>query len=479
MSQLHERLEHLVNYSSQLIFVGSDSVATQQRTLSDFLAAQSHNTEVSFLTADESQSSSDYRRIICRQLANHTVGSFVRPLNELLHDMDADKGHYLVCIAKAQCIDMEFLQELWEWVTNARQVNANIHVNVILFANEQWTQDAQKWLPEHQSSKPVLLSSQSLDVVGFDVSALEELMAQRPSFFTGETRHSIIRKKWFIAAVLISFLLVFSALMFWQYPNEIDRFIQTGELPSNELAMTPKLVENQADESYRTVSEASDINSESPEQSTGYEPKLEVIAPKLANEILVSQWPAEADEALLEPTEADGGSESAQNETANDDAQALNLNPPSNNLPVNNTATDEQDFAVPDITSVAQLDANLAASLRDNNTSASVSSENQLSDFEFDEAQLLSLSEQRFVIQLSGIQNRSVLQSYIADNQLNDSTLIYETQRYGGAWYVVLHAESFGTIAEANQAILQLPDRIQSSGPFVKSLQQVHSEINN
>lgn len=31
-SELHERLEYLVNYSSQLIFVSGESIAQQQKT---------------------------------------------------------------------------------------------------------------------------------------------------------------------------------------------------------------------------------------------------------------------------------------------------------------------------------------------------------------------------------------------------------------------------------------------------------------
>ena len=39
-SELHERLEYLVNYSSQLIFVSGESIAQQQKTLEAFVFQQ-------------------------------------------------------------------------------------------------------------------------------------------------------------------------------------------------------------------------------------------------------------------------------------------------------------------------------------------------------------------------------------------------------------------------------------------------------
>lgn len=231
MSQLHKRLEHLVNYSSQLIFVSSDSIADQQRTLSEFLSLQHESTEVSFFSASKATDASDYRRTICRQLANHTVGSFVRPLRELLQDLDGEKGHYLVCISQAEMLNATFLNELWDWVTSCREHQQDLHINIILFAEQTWTEQAQTWLPSHHINKPVLLSSQSIDAVGFDVSALENLMAQKRAFFAADDAHNIIRKKWFIVSVLSLFLLIFLALIALQYPQQTKYFIETGELP--------------------------------------------------------------------------------------------------------------------------------------------------------------------------------------------------------------------------------------------------------
>ena len=91
-SELHDRLEYLVNYSSQLIFVSGESIAQQQKTLEAFVFQQHDDTEIAYLTAQENMEPSDYRRQLCRQLLGQVVGSFVRPLNELLSDLNSHEG---------------------------------------------------------------------------------------------------------------------------------------------------------------------------------------------------------------------------------------------------------------------------------------------------------------------------------------------------------------------------------------------------
>ncbi|MFC4700949.1 SPOR domain-containing protein [Glaciecola siphonariae] len=508
MSQLHERLEHLVNYSSQLIFVSSDSLANQQRTLTDFLAKQHESTEVSFFTASADQEPSDYRRIICRQLADHTVGSFVRPLSELLSDLSPDKGHFLVCISQAQHIDMNFLNELWEWVTNSRVQNENIHINIILFAEQTWTENAQTWLPTHHTNKPVLLSSQSVDAVGFDVNALENLMAQKRAFFANDDAHSLVRKNWFIGAVMLVFLLIFATLISLQYPEHVKAFIAGETLPAapDKSQTAPTSSENNelensntadnaslenADDTVSADTESAVFDSTDEVNASGYESQLELVEDKqgIADAMLVSNWPGEdAQELPLTPRVPASTAPQEQSTTAN------------------SAQSDAQDFAVPDIVSVDQLNTILSEQLNapqaegqqqgegDNLSSPSQTSGAQVNNapasnaapanetaaqtpYPFDEAALLALPSNQVVLQLSGIQNRSVLDSYIGDNQLTQNTWIYQTQRYGGPWFVVLYRASFDSIEQATEVVASLPESVRNSGPFAKRVSQVQQEI--
>lgn len=447
MSQLHKRLEQLVHYSSQLIFVSSDSIADQQRTLSEFLSLQHDTTEVSFFSADSEQSATDYRRIICRQLANHTVGSFVRPLNELLQDLDPSKGQYLVCISHAQAIESEFLQELWDWVTLCREHQQDLHINIILFAKQAWTEQAQTWLPSNNLNKPVLLSSQSIDAVGFDVSALESLMAQKRAFFAADDNQNILRNRWFITAVMSVFLLVFAALITMQYPEQVKHVLNTGALPKQaENAQTTSALV--LPEQFPAQAEA-DRQPDSAAHILSYEAPLELVAQSEDTQTLfASVWPSQ------------------QNSEA---------------------AEQPKDFAVPDIVSVEQLEqqqtpSNSATSFDSaatelNIDQVTVTDISEPIQYTFDAETLMSLEQNLIVLQLSGMQNRSVLNDYLNDNNLVGLTWVYQTQRYGGEWFVVLFNQPFNSIDQAIEAVNLLPPKVQQSGPFAKQVLQVQQEI--
>ncbi len=133
-SELHERLEYLVNYSSQLIFVSGESIAQQQKTLEAFVFQQHDDTEIAYLTAQENMEPSDYRRQLCRQLLGQVVGSFVRPLNELLSDLNSHEGPILIAITQAHNLPDALLQELWDLVLQSRFAGNKQHLNVLLFA---------------------------------------------------------------------------------------------------------------------------------------------------------------------------------------------------------------------------------------------------------------------------------------------------------------------------------------------------------
>ena len=484
MSELQERLEHLVNYSSQLIFVSGDSIAQQQRALEEFLSVQKENTEISYFTSELTMESPDFRRIICRQLLGQKVGSFVRPLKELLKDLHEQPGPFLLCIKQAQTLPNPFLQELWDWVTESKKLSPNHHVNVILFGETAWAEKAKKWLPKRNSSRPVLLSTQSVDSTKFDVNALENLMAEERAVFSldmfrrDEFSSPIVTQKWFIVSVLVLLLSVFIGLMSWQYPDHVKSLLQTGSLPpevdinADQLAVRNEQLEidrkeDIADETAatETVPDNLELVSSWDEAKQTSDTKIDALKQSIDEKKEAQEQDALAIAKLDEPLLS---SETSNSDLAIEDA--------------------EGDFAVPDILSVEQLDATLGNQLL--SLSQADELENELEDeiapeqsidplYEFDEAALLALSEPAVLLQLSGIQNRSVLSEFIADNQLQDIVWVYQTTRYGGAWHVVLFKQRFDSLNAARQATELLPESVRSTEPFAKDLTQIKLEIRN
>lgn len=480
MSDLQERLEHLVNYSSQLIFVSGDSIAQQQRALEEFLSVQKENTEISYFTSELTMESPDFRRIICRQLLGQKVGSFVRPLKELLKDLHEQPGPFLLCIKQAQTLPNPFLQELWDWVTESKKLSPNHHVNVILFGETAWAEKAKKWLPKRNSSRPVLLSTQSVDSTKFDVNALENLMAEERAVFSldmfrrDEFSSPIVTQKWFIVSVLVLLLSVFIGLMSWQYPDHVKSLLQTGSLPpevdinADQLAIRNEQLE---------IDRKEDIADE-----TAADEKIP------DNLELVSSWDeakqtsdTKIDALKLSIDEKKEVQEQDALATAKLDEPSLNSETSTSDLAIEDA---EGDFAVPDILSVEQLDATLGNQLlspsQDDELEDELAPEQSIATlYEFDEATLLALSEPAVLLQLSGIQNRSVLNEFIADNQLQDIVWVYQTTRYGGAWHVVLFKQRFDSLNAARQATELLPESVRLTEPFAKDLTQIKLEIRN
>ncbi len=540
MSELQDRLEHLVNYSSQLIFVSGDSIAQQQRALEEFLSVQKENTEISYFTSDLTMESPDFRRTICRQLLGQKVGSFVRPLKELLKDLHEQPGPFLLCIKQAQTLPNSFLQELWDWVTESKKQSPDHHVNVILFGETAWAEKAKKWLPKRNSSRPVLLSSQSVDSSIFDVNALESLMSEeRPTFSLSMFRHDeysppIVTQKWFIVTILVLLFCVFIGLMSWQYPSHVKSVLQTGhfppesELTADQLAIFNQQLDAQsvqqqnADAPGLAASQADKATmQQSMEQST-----LEVNE---SDSPLVASWD-EAKQASNNNIDAIKQSIENTKQISLDDAAAINNAAALNNATVDIVDAEQEallsegDFAVPDIISIEQLDATLGSGLISNNadqidneTSSRIDSdtestiiepseqevlleesdaeaiappsENELSQsirstadsivYEFNESSILALSEPGVLLQISGIQNKSVLNEYITDNELQDIVWIYQTTRYGGPWHVVLINQRFSSLSEAREAAALLPQSAQANAAFAKDLAQIKLEIRN
>jgi DamX protein len=520
LSELQERLEHLVNYSSQLIFVSGDSIAQQQRTLDAFLSMQKENTEISYFTSELSMESPDFRRIICRQLLGQKVGSFVRPLKELLKDLHEQPGPYLLCIKQAQTLPNAFLQELWDWVTESKAQSQNHHVNVILFGETAWAEKAKSWLPKRNSSRPVLLSTQSIDSTKFDVNALESLMAEeRPSFSLALFRRDefsppIVTQKWFIVSILVLLLSVFIGLMSWQYPDHVKSLLQTGTLPPEAQLNTDKLalLNEQLDREVKTkgqtkeeFTDSSLSKQESMQLSTPKEIqfKLHLNSTKDKPQLITSWDDAKqtSNDKIKSLKENINGQQTAQD---GDAALITNLDEvtPIASDDVIDADEADGDFAVPDIISVEQLDATLGNQLltpsqEEQLAIDTLASEDTLSTvpeqaaaqekhdlrdnrlYEFDEAMLLALPEPGVLLQLSGIQNRRVLNEFIVDNQLQDLIWVYQTTRYGAAWHVVLLNQRFTSLNATRQAVELLPSSLQSTQPFAKDLEQIKLEIRN
>ncbi|OFC69718.1 SPOR domain-containing protein [Alteromonas confluentis] len=233
-SELHERLEYLVNYSSQLIFVSGDSAAQQKKTLESFVFQQHDETEIAYVTADPIMELADYRRQLCRQLLGTLVGSYTRPLNELLAGLNEHVGPILITITQAEYIPDSLLQELWDLVLQSRFAGNKQHLNVLLFGESSWAERAKKWLPAKNTDTPLLISSQSVatqqpgseldKMIENRRKAFHEHVAKRDGYdgYMETQSTSLLKKPLFITLMILLLLSIFIAIVYWQYRDDID-----------------------------------------------------------------------------------------------------------------------------------------------------------------------------------------------------------------------------------------------------------------
>ena len=477
-NELHERLEYLVNYSSQLIFVSGDSIAQQQKTLEAFVFQQHDDTEIAYLSAQETMDVSDYRRQLCRQLLGQVVGSFVRPLNELLVDLNNHEGPILVAITQSHHLPDSFLQELWDLVLQSRFAGNKQHLNVLLFADSQWAERAKQWLPAKNTETPLIISSQSvIDEQPNFASDLDKMIATRREAFQAHlenrqqqsalTFSNPLKSRWLYVLLLCVFVSTFSGLVYWQYGDDIASL-------------------------FAPIDNADGANANLVAPGSAYD---QIAAETMGNEAGVN-----AEGSLIGGAATIKGADDINNNFASsDDTVNASVNTQSNEAAQNQPealitswqnaiSKDTGDLskkgsALPQDKRAASgtsenangaNTANLAEPKPSLNTDASASGP-ELGVTSSTEAPFIAPNE--YALQMLAMKNEQVLNDFIEENNLAQQTRVYKTRRYSGDWYVVIYAQTFSSATQAQQAKQALPDYPGNGSAFVKNGQQILQEI--
>ena len=450
-SELHERLEYLVNYSSQLIFISGDSIAEQQKTLEAFVFQQHDDTEIAYLTADADVDISDYRRQLCRQLLGQVVGSFVRPLNELLSSLNDFDGPILIAITQAQHIPDKLLQELWDLVLQSRFAGNKQHLNVLLFAQTQWAEKVKQWLPAKNTQTPLLISSQSISLEK-PASELDQMMAERRAAFQAHLDKRKIplaapiknplSSPWLYIALGIVFLLTFGGLVVWQYGNTISSLFEP--IKTNSAPEAPMVAPGSAYDKLAPVAndELDEVNPKVSETTAG--------SPSQPASPLITDW----QQAL---GNLNAQTDSSTTELKGDEQVTSDMQ--------ENPASAASAKKTPKVSSFEET-SDIVTGDNDSNTSHST----QYASI----AQWLKPAQ--YVVQMMGMADKAAIENFIDAHQLTDITHVYTTQRYGGNWYVMIFNRPLNSLAEARESMRNLPDYPSKSDAFIKSGAQVLAE---
>ncbi len=484
-NELHERLEYLVNYSSQLIFVSGDSIAQQQKTLEAFVFQQHDDTEIAYLTAQETMDVSDYRRQLCRQLLGQVVGSFVRPLNELLVDLNNHEGPILVAITQSHHLPDSFLQELWDLVLQSRFAGNKQHLNVLLFADSQWAERAKQWLPAKNTETPLIISSQSvIDEQPNFASDLDKMIATRREAFQAHlenrqqqsalTFSNPLKSRWLYVLLLCVFVSTFSGLVYWQYGDDIASLfapIDNADGANANLVAPGSAYDQIAAE---TMGNEAGVNAEG--SYSAAEGSLIGGAATIKGADDINNNFASSDDTV------NGSVNTQSNEAAQNQPEALitswqnAISKDTGDLSKKGSALPQDKRAASGTSENANgaNTANLAEPKPSLNTDASASGP-ELGVTSSTEAPFIAPNE--YALQMLAMKNEQVLNDFIEENNLAQQTRVYKTRRYSGDWYVVIYAQTFSSATQAQQAKQALPDYPGNGSAFVKNGQQILQEI--
>ena len=537
VSELQSRLEHLVTYSSQLIFISGDSIASQQRSVQSFIAQQSDSTEIAFINAEARLSLADYRQQITTQLLGPNRARTARPLNELLAPLNEHDGPILIFICQAEHLPRPVLQELWELVLQSRFAGNRQHLNVLLFGESTWAEEAKAWLPANNREKPLLLSTESVSASPPPASELDQLIAQKRADFERrlsdrEQQTYVVpdkAKKWpLILMASLSFVALFGAAMTWLYQDQVSAlwWELTRQAPASIEQDTTLPVPEAEEEAVELTNKPDTIpqptlsveQTEVTNSGVGEQQTTSVSQPLEAEDSatgqqLVTSW-QDAVERIPDPAEvfkevtddADNvelasvtpppqfdepnqtlalpstmtvkeANEADAPESVNDIGVTESQNTASltteDDVPVSNSSEATEDDGY-DVVDYPVEDIVSVAQLPDASDAQSRSGSPEQDTFLNTVPELPS---QQYVIQVAGLSDQQLLDEFLTDNNLKDKVWIYRTLRQSQPWFVVLVNQSFDNRSAALQASESLPPAMQTGTPFIKSAGAVKDEM--
>tara|TARA_A200000113_G_scaffold220207_1_gene229967 strand:- start:679 stop:1617 length:939 start_codon:yes stop_codon:yes gene_type:complete len=299
-------------------------------------------------------------------------------------------------------------------------------------------------------------------------SDLDKMIASRREAFqahldkrklnSGTSSSNLLKSRSLYFLVALVFISTFAGLIYWQYGDRLSPLFQPLEV-TNATPSEDVLVPGSA---YESVANDTEGLPENQSKQRSLLSNIEIVQDYKEPSTSIAQ----SDDTSIAVQD-----ESTQSNTSGvlvtDWQSAISA------LPANNVNSETQPIAQKPL-----LDSEFN-SLAQSNTEKT----NNVDTFDSENESVPPSTEQNwinaqeFTIQLIAMKNKAVLTQYLNDHNLTLSTRIYQTERYGGQWYVVVYNQTFKSSADARAAIKSLPDFPGKSAVFIKSGKQIIAEL--
>jgi septal ring-binding cell division protein DamX len=343
------------------------------------------------------------------------------------------------------------------------------------------------------------------------ISAKREQFAERIRGRTHqyEAIQPVLHKPWLAGLIMLLFVSVFGGMLYWQYPEVANSWWQRlGEVfttPTEDsipqaAKIVPEATSDRPPLNETAAKQVAQQNISIVNTETVSAPSEEII-PR-GPEALVTDWKnvvKQIDSASISQLTQSGTDKLYQAPVVVETsltAKTIVSQAQTNNEQVLISPVQEilkpkedilgDDYQVEDITSVKPGETIVVAppastsqdAINAAESNLVISDKQGLRDFSYDENTLLKLPINQYVLQITGMRNVVLMQTYIEKYQLQNQLWVYKTQRNGIDWFVLLHNQAYATLALAKEAVGSLPQALRQGPPFPKTTKQIHQEIN-
>ncbi|GIC76194.1 SPOR domain-containing protein [Moritella sp. F3] len=492
-TQLSERLRHLTQFSSHLLFV-SGAIGSGKSTVLRHHVESDLNQNTITLDAQQCHDDAALRTLLLQQISYD--GRFNRhiPLVDSLALFTQELGYELtVCIDNAMALSAASIAEFAQLVELSLNNRISIKVNIILFAETQWVditmlqfaksatnvlelemteldpQAAVKFVEQQFNNagyKPTFVNQ---DAINRQIEACQgnpgELTKCAQAIMQGQVYSpdsgvadvaskstKKVNKSFYLAGIIAGLLLLGSAgsFLYDAYQTELQAAdsMADGSLQSDldDVVMTGAV----------TDSNSTGIDAETDSNTSS--DAIDMSAPQM----LASDWDDEM------PTEI---------------GQTITLTAPG--VEKSAVATQKQRVVIDDAAVNKMLAKQNAA-----NPSAVVDSKADINEAHrgvieavkstpkliAGKAWVMAQPAKNYTFQIAGLSREAQLKQYLSENKLSENIWTYQTVRNSKPWYVVLYG-SFSSVEQANAAKLKLPAAVQKDKPWLKRFTQIQRDL--
>ncbi|OEF22790.1 SPOR domain-containing protein [Aliivibrio logei] len=483
------RIQFVSRFGSNLVHIegvkGSGKSWLSQR----YLEKWCDDADQVLLMCHTNQSIYQQRGIILKQMVRDPLfNEHDTVVDSISRMLAGEKCNLVLVIDDAHLLSSELLSELWLLVQKAQSAS-NWQINVLLFADKGTLTQPLSQMSYGQDSKPIDIDIELLTqdeaatfsemlVIRFASSKEEKARIRRlvnknnrlpgELIILGEKkaeRRVIIRSVAQSPVGVLSLaaiLLLGSAGGYW--------WMNQSSLPSMNSMLDDSL--NQSLNNDSLVFDA--LNKENSELNSINLPEDDshTIPPDVIDKPIIIESSKEEGKRVVVPSEVVdalvGGSEpsdeSASLTSSADDILATQET-------VNKENTTSVSSKKEDMTSIVDESKPLVA---EKNTDVG----KERITFTLANSELKAISEKRYILQLAALTNEEAVQEFLDEHQLGHSARIYQALRNGSIWYIVSYGD-YVSISKARGAVKNLPNSVQTLGPWAKSLVQVHREIDS